>query len=220
MPKSQTKGRFMGMESSKRQKVSISTWFSHIQASAALGNPSAPADALPPNKGQEPISLLLSREAELQEKITFLEVAFYLQHEPAGCRCRMWCRITTLSIQTTLKRCKVMWVFWDLAISKSWMPNLHSQGYKLPIAVQAPAWLKKNKPVSALWNPQELIFSLHWAELNPLICQKLLRHQQSSLLTKQHKLQDLTQVNAAAQKGDVVSYFPIAPKFSCAEPWF
>lgn len=137
------------LESSKRQEgLNFHSILPHLGirgCSAALGNLSCP-------KGQEPLPLLLSkavlsfREAELQEKTTFLQVAFYPHHETAGCSWRMWCRIPILSIKTILKRYKVTWVLWGLAISKSWMPNLHFWGYKLSTAVQAPAWLKRNKP--------------------------------------------------------------------------
>lgn len=71
------------MESSKRQeglKFHLVLPHPGIRGcSAALGNPSAPT-------GQEPIALLPSqavlsfREAQLQDKMTFLEIAFYLHH--------------------------------------------------------------------------------------------------------------------------------------------
>lgn len=175
------------LESSKRQEgLNFHLILPHPairECSAALGNPSVPADALPPkvrspSTAALPKAVLPFREAELQEKMTFFEVAFYLQHETAGCSWRMWCRITILSIKTILKRYKVTWVLWGPAISQSWMPNLHSQGYKLSTAIQAPAWLKRNKPgasqsLSAFWNAQELSFSLHRAVLNPLVFQNL-----------------------------------------------
>lgn len=114
--------------------------------SAAVGNPFVPADDLPP-KVRSPSTAALQGCIVLQggrvagEKMTFFKVAFYLQHETAACSWRMWCRITILSTKTILKRYKVTWVLRGLAISKSWMPNPHSQGYKLSTAVQAPAWL-------------------------------------------------------------------------------
>lgn len=171
----------------KGRKVSISTWFSHIQASEGAqqlwATPLSQQMICPQRSGAPPLlpskAVLSFREAELQgKKMTFFKVAFYLQHETAACSWRMWCRITILSIKSILKRYKVTWVLRGLAISKSWMPNPHSQGYKLSTAVQAPVWLQRNKPgasqsLSAFWNPQELSFSLHTAVLNPLVFQNL-----------------------------------------------
>lgn len=146
---------FFGMESlesSKKQEgLNLHLILPHPGirgCSAVLGNSSVPADALPP-KVRSPFhccSCIVLQGDRLAGKMTFLEVAFYLHHETAGCSCRMWCRITILSTKTILKRFKVTWVLWGLVTSKSRMPNLHFQGYKLSTAVQATAWLKRNKP--------------------------------------------------------------------------
>lgn len=153
MPKSQIKGRFFWHGEPGEQQKARGSQFAldsptsrHQRVLSSSGQLLCPSRCSA-SKAHSTAALVLSfRETDLQEKMTFLEVAFYLHHETAGCSCRMWCRITILSTKTILKRFKVTWVLWGLVTSKSRMPNLHFQGYKLSTAVQATAWLKRNKP--------------------------------------------------------------------------